>query len=98
MPKSRRLPIGIHLCFGRFGLCSSLSKRGRLVTLNILFVTGGQFIAYCVAAGFANVPEGWRYMLGLSGLPAIVQFIGMLFLPESPRYLVHRNRLDEAKV
>lgn len=71
--------------------------RGAMVTTNVLFITGGQFIAYLVAAGFANVDQGWRYMLGLSGVPAVIQFVGMIFMPESPRFLIGADKLDAAR-
>jgi SP family myo-inositol transporter-like MFS transporter 13 len=34
--------------------------RGRLVTLNTIFITGGQFIASAVCGGFSSHPDGWR--------------------------------------
>ncbi|KAI4371177.1 hypothetical protein MLD38_019443 [Melastoma candidum] len=39
----------------------------------------------------------WRWMLGIAGLPAILQFILMLSLPESPRWLYRRGKVDEAR-
>lgn len=69
-------------------------SRGALVTVNNVFITGGQFIACVVDALLSCVdyPRGWRLMLGLGAVPALVQFVGFLFLPESPRWLgAHRG-------
>ncbi|XP_077988286.1 proton myo-inositol cotransporter-like [Glandiceps talaboti] len=72
--------------------------RGRLVTVNNMFITGGQCIASIVDGAFSYDKEnGWRFMLGLAGIPSLLQFIGFLFLPESPRWLVAKGRKDEAK-
>ncbi|KAI1306078.1 Proton myo-inositol cotransporter [Halotydeus destructor] len=66
--------------------------RGSLVTMNNLFIAGGQAVAGVVAGLLSEVHEGWRYMLGLAAIPAIIQFIGFLFMPESPRWLVRQNQ------
>ncbi|KAH9512828.1 hypothetical protein Btru_036702 [Bulinus truncatus] len=71
--------------------------RGRLVTINTLFITGGQFIASTMDGGFSYVkPDGWRYMLGFAGIPSLIQFCGFFFLPESPRWLMRKARESEA--
>ncbi|XP_042704560.2 proton myo-inositol cotransporter isoform X2 [Chrysemys picta bellii] len=72
--------------------------RGRLVTINTLFITGGQFFASVVDGAFSYLAkDGWRYMLGLSAVPAIIQFFGFLFLPESPRWLIQKGQTQKAR-
>jgi SP family myo-inositol transporter-like MFS transporter 13 len=64
------------------------SIRGALVSADVLLITGGQFVSYGVDLALANHKDNWRWMLGVSAIPGIVQFIGMFFLPESPRWLI----------
>ncbi|KAA3489000.1 inositol transporter 4-like [Gossypium australe] len=71
--------------------------RGALVSTNGLLITGGQFLAYLINLAFTHAPGTWRWMLGVAGLPALVQFILMLTLPESPRWLYRQNKVEEAK-
>lgn len=71
--------------------------RGSLVTLNNCFITFGQFTAAVTAGVFsADKVNGWRWMLSLAAFPSIVQFFGFLFMPESPRWLIRREKNDEA--
>ncbi|CAG8496696.1 1389_t:CDS:10 [Paraglomus brasilianum] len=72
-------------------------SRGRLVTVNVLMITGGQVIAYFVGVAYVDAPDGWRWMFGLSALPAIFQLIALPFIPESPRYLVRNGSPEGAK-
>lgn len=72
--------------------------RGRLVTLNTLFITGGQVAAGVVDGLFSTTDGGWRYMLGISGVPAVLMTFGFLFLPESPRWLLVTGRRRQALV
>ncbi|KAM9705295.1 LOW QUALITY PROTEIN: proton myo-inositol cotransporter-like [Menidia menidia] len=72
--------------------------RGRLVTLNTLLISGGQFTASLVDGAFSYLQHGgWRYMLGLSVFPALLQLGGFLWLPESPRWLLARGRSQRAR-
>ncbi|OLN92236.1 Myo-inositol transporter 1-like protein 1 [Colletotrichum chlorophyti] len=76
------------------------SHRGRLVTMNVLFITLGQVVAYVVGWGFAaygNKSTGWRWMVGLGALPAALQCSILVFMPESPRWLVMVGRSLKAK-
>lgn len=70
--------------------------RGRLVSFNQLFVALGIFVSYLVGYAFAPI-EGWRWMIGLAAVPAIVMFFGILPLPESPRWLAARGSIDAAR-
>ncbi|KAK1267498.1 putative inositol transporter 2 [Acorus gramineus] len=71
--------------------------RGALVSTNGLLITGGQFLSYLINLAFTKAPGTWRWMLGVAGLPALVQFVLMLMLPESPRWLYRKGRVAEAE-
>ena len=71
--------------------------RGRLVTLNVVFITVGQVVAYIIGYLLSRTPSGWRTMVGLGAVPAIFQCFLMLFLPETPRWLVKAGRSEAAK-
>jgi len=74
--------------------------RGRLVGLFQLNIVGGILVAYLSnyligLAGFGL--SEWRWMLGISGAPALL-FMAMLFtIPRSPRWLASKSRVDEAR-
>jgi len=70
--------------------------RGRLVTFFQLAVTIGIVVAYLVGLAF-DASEGWRWMLGLGALPAFALLVGMLRMPQSPRWLVMAGRDFEAR-
>lgn len=73
--------------------------RGRLSGINQTMITSGMLLSYIVDFLLKGLPEqlAWRLMLGLAAVPAIILFCGVLRLPESPRFLVKNNRLDEAR-
>jgi sugar porter (SP) family MFS transporter len=70
--------------------------RGNLVSLYQLNIALGEVLGYAVAAMFLRVPGNWRYMLGSSLVFSTIMLVGMLFLPESPRFLVHKGRVLDA--
>ncbi|MDT1790739.1 MFS transporter, partial [Salmonella enterica subsp. enterica serovar Oslo] len=45
---------------------------------------------------WGHLPDVWRYMLLVQAIPAICLFVGMWRAPESPRWLISKNRHDEA--
>ncbi|MGD1101897.1 MAG: sugar porter family MFS transporter [Terriglobia bacterium] len=69
--------------------------RGALVSLNQLAITIGIGVAYFVDYYFA-ASESWRWMFASAVFPAIVLLIGMIFLPESPRWLARKGFRDRA--
>jgi len=73
-------------------------RRAALVSVNVLMITTGQFCSYLVnyLLSFAG-KECWRFMLGVAAFPAVFQLLGMVFLPESPRWLAHKGRIEEAR-
>lgn len=78
-------------------------NRGMLVTLYQLAIVLGINLIYFInllIAGMGdetwNVEMGWRYMLGSEIIPAILFFILLFLVPESPRWLAKQGRDDEA--
>ncbi|HET8976564.1 MAG TPA: sugar porter family MFS transporter [Solirubrobacteraceae bacterium] len=70
--------------------------RGAVTSLNQLMIVGGILVAFIVNAILAS-SQNWRLMLGLAAVPSIVLFAGMLFMPETPRYLVHSGEEETAR-
>ncbi|XP_072059544.1 inositol transporter 4-like [Arachis hypogaea] len=76
---------------------SPAAIRGALVCINGLLITFGQFLSYLINLAFTKTPGTWRWMLGVAGLPAVVQFVLMLTLPESPRWLYNQGKENESR-
>ena len=71
--------------------------RGRLVTFNQFAIVTGILIAYLVNWALSGLgPECWRWMFAAAAVPAVIFWIGLLFVPESPRWLVKQGRDFEA--
>uniref|UniRef100_A0AAY4BKS4 Proton myo-inositol cotransporter n=1 Tax=Denticeps clupeoides TaxID=299321 RepID=A0AAY4BKS4_9TELE len=99
-----RLVVGLGLGIGSMTVpvyiaeTSPTQLRGQLVTVNTLFITAGQLVASIIDGAFSYLQHnGWRYMLGLSVVPAVLQFLGFLFLPESPRWLIQKGLTQKAR-
>jgi SP family myo-inositol transporter-like MFS transporter 13 len=71
--------------------------RGRMIGLNNLSITGGQVISYGIGAAFAHAPNGWRYMVGLGGLPSVILACMLPWCPESPRQSIFHGKREEAR-
>ncbi|CDY31497.1 BnaC05g16060D [Brassica napus] len=73
--------------------------RGQLNTLPQFLGSGGMFLSYCMVftMSLSDAPS-WRAMLGVLSIPSLVYLLFTVFyLPESPRWLVSKGRMDEAK-
>ena len=79
---------------------SPAERRGRLVTQNELMIVSGQLLAFVCNAVLGSLwgESGgvWRWMLVIATLPAVALWLGMLVMPESPRWLASKGRYSEA--
>ena len=71
--------------------------RGTLVTAYQLAITMGILVSYVVNFALHQVDNNWRWMFGTGVLPSVLFFIGLLFIPESPRWLVKAGLMEKAE-
>jgi len=69
--------------------------RGALVTINQLFITIGILASYLIGLLFVET-QSWRTMFAIAAIPAALQFLVMVFFPESPRYLTNIGKKEKA--
>lgn len=72
-------------------------RRGFIVSLNQFCITFGILLSYIVDYMLTDVKGDWRWMLGAGAVPGMILFLGMLTLPESPRWLAGQGRLEDAR-
>ncbi len=83
--------------------------RGRMTTIQQIMIITGLTAAFVVnyylagAAGSSTAIwwggyEAWRWMYWMQAIPAAVFLVALTFIPESPRFLVQKGRLDEARI
>lgn len=98
-----RLFLGVAIGVSSFAVplyiaeISPTKKRGSLVSMFQLMVTIGVLVSYLSDLFFAdeNHMDCWRPMFYVGVVPAIVLFVGMLYMPETPRWLMSRGRESE---
>jgi MFS transporter, SP family, arabinose:H+ symporter len=72
-------------------------SRGRLVTLNQMAIVTGILASYLVNWMLSGLgPGSWRWMFAVAAVPSLAFFLALLFIPESPRWLLRWNRTQEA--
>lgn len=71
--------------------------RGFLVSFNQFAIVFGMLAANFVNWLFVDMgPDSWRWMFAFGAIPAVIFFISIFFIPESPRWLSVRGNTDEA--
>ena len=70
--------------------------RGKMIAAYQLLVTIGILVAFLSDTYFSYTGD-WRMMLGIISVPAIILFIVVIFLPNSPRWLASKGRLNETQ-
>lgn len=74
--------------------------RGTLVAVDQLMIVTGQLLAYTtnavIANNFPDANDNWRWMLSIATIPAVALWIGMHFMPETPRWFVLHERYQDA--
>ncbi|KAL0847741.1 hypothetical protein Bca101_020988 [Brassica carinata] len=73
--------------------------RGLLNTFPQFCGSGGMFLSYCLVFGMSlQESPSWRLMLGVLSIPSVLYFLlAAFFLPESPRWLASKGRMEEAR-
>ncbi|GAP73165.1 arabinose-proton symporter [Candidatus Symbiothrix dinenymphae] len=99
-----RLVLGVAIGISSYSVPLYLAEiaptkiRGTLVSLFQLMVTIGILLSYLSDLYFANEADitCWRPMLYVCAIPAVILFIGIIFLPETPRWLFSNGRSEES--
>lgn len=77
---------------------SPASVRGRNVAINQLTVVIGILVTNLVNYFLADTgPDAWRWMFGLGVVPSLIFLFGVIWLPESPRWLVKDGQIERAQ-
>jgi len=73
-------------------------QRGLLVCLNQLAIVAGILLSYSVNYLLTGAgPANWRWMFASAAVPSIAFLFTLLFIPESPRWLVQKGRVQQAE-
>ncbi|WVQ78915.1 hypothetical protein IAT38_001006 [Cryptococcus sp. DSM 104549] len=74
------------------------AMRGRCMGANAFFIPVGQLVSSAIGTGVQTTTHGWRILFALGVIPSIVQLGLFHWLPESPRILILRGKIEEARV
>jgi sugar porter (SP) family MFS transporter len=74
-------------------------NRGMLVSVYQLAIVLGILCSYTINYGLHNIDNNWRWMFATGVIPSVLFFVGLFFIPESPRWLYKAGRqADSLKV
>ncbi len=76
---------------------SPAAIRGRMVSVNQLTVVVGILLAYFSSYFLAGVEDNWRWMFTSGAAPALLFFICVFLVPESPRWLLSKGYVEKAR-
>ncbi|CAK7350638.1 unnamed protein product [Dovyalis caffra] len=101
-----RLLAGVGIGFGvmiapvYIAEISPTAIRGSLTSFPEIFINLGILLGYISNYAFSGLPVhiNWRVMLGIGILPSIFMGVALFVIPESPRWLVVQDRIEEARV
>ncbi|TYK13119.1 putative polyol transporter 4 [Cucumis melo var. makuwa] len=101
-----RLLAGIGVGFGvmiapvYIAEISPTAARGSLTSFPEIFINFGILLGYISNYAFSGLPVhiSWRVMLGVGIIPSVLLGFALSMIPESPRWLVMQNRIDEARI
>jgi sugar porter (SP) family MFS transporter len=72
------------------------ARRGTILTTYQLFITVGILVAFAIGVLLAPARQ-WRWMFAIGGMTALAQIVAAVLVPSSPRFLVRRGQVDQAR-
>jgi sugar porter (SP) family MFS transporter len=72
------------------------TNRGMLVSVYQLAIVLGILCSYTINYGLHNIDNNWRWMFATGIIPSVLFFVGLFFIPESPRWLYKAGKKDDS--
>uniref|UniRef100_A0A4W3JBN0 Solute carrier family 2, facilitated glucose transporter member 12 n=1 Tax=Callorhinchus milii TaxID=7868 RepID=A0A4W3JBN0_CALMI len=99
-----RIVNGISITLSMIATCAYISeiapaaKRGLLVSMVELMAVFGILLAYVVNFSFVNISNGWKFTFGIVIPIALLQIIGVFYIPSSPYFLIKKGEDEKANL